>query len=124
WEKVHHEPHSPREQASRPAAEGSETMTPPRSTALSVLSRRSLLVNGAAMATVAALPNRSTLREEGTVSQASATQPGGISVRSVKIPVASTAFPGEQYQPHLPFRTPSSAALARFEEGGCYVRNE
>src|SRR5262249_54095891 len=56
----------------------SETMITERPPSASVLSRRTLLVNGAAMATVAALPNRSAPQEGGTMSQASATQQGGM----------------------------------------------
>src|SRR5262249_41256613 len=53
--------------------EGSETVTTPKTATASALSRRALLVNGAAMAAVAALPEKCRATErEGTMPQATA----------------------------------------------------
>lgn len=73
-------------------------MSTPKSTAASALSRRALLVNGAAMAAVAALPNKSLATEkEETMTLASATQQGGTqeadktAIRPFPVPTVSDA---------------------------------
>jgi pimeloyl-ACP methyl ester carboxylesterase len=61
----------------RTTAESKETMTTGKSTAASVLSRRALLLNGAAMAALAVLPNKSNAtQKEDPMTQASAAQKG------------------------------------------------
>src|SRR5262249_39765045 len=73
-------------------------MTTPKSTITSALSRRTLIVNGAAMAAVAALPGKSTAtQKEETMSTASATQQGGAqagekaAIRPFTVPIVSDA---------------------------------
>jgi pimeloyl-ACP methyl ester carboxylesterase len=73
-------------------------MITPESTAASALSRRTLLVNGAAMAAVAALPGKSLAnRKEETMTLASTTQQGGtqandkIAIRTFPVPTVSDA---------------------------------
>src|SRR5215813_14202769 len=73
-------------------------MTTPKSTAASALSRRALLVNGAAMAAVAALPSKSTAtQKEEIMTLASATQQGSSqaagksAIRPFQVPTVSDA---------------------------------
>src|SRR5215471_6981798 len=73
-------------------------MTTPKSTTASVLSRRALLVNGAAMAAVVALPGKSTTaRKEETMTLATATEQGSTSaadktlIRPFPVPTVSDA---------------------------------
>src|ERR1700751_4130728 len=81
-----------------PEERSKETMSTPKSTAASVLSRRALLVNGAAMAAVAALPNKAKATEkEEAMTQASATQQSATqagdktAIRPFPVPTISDA---------------------------------
>src|SRR5262249_51080845 len=74
-------------------------MTTPKSTAASLLSRRALLVNGAAMAAVAALPTKSTATQKEdsmstTISAEQGKQPAAAdknAIRPFTVPTASDA---------------------------------
>src|SRR5215471_175526 len=73
-------------------------MTTPKSTASAALSRRTLIVNGAAMAAVAALPKKSTAtQKEETMTLATETQQSGTSaadktaIRPFPVPTVSDA---------------------------------
>src|SRR6201993_4512315 len=70
-------------------------MATPKAIAASVLSRRALLVNGAAMAAVAALPSKSTaIQKEEAMTQAGATQQGGTEAgdKTAPLPFSGPAF--------------------------------